>query len=152
MNMRASPLFLALVAWMSSQALAQSQPPVPPPTYDAGALMRQTEQMLRPSGAQLPRRESLPPAMPINETTALEVKRIKFVGNKHLATEQLQAVAAPFENRTLRQNDLLHLTHALTEAYRQTGWVVNAYVPRQSLASGDLTLQVIETVPPANTP
>jgi len=141
---RSSPLTV-LIALISSHAFAQTLP-------DAGSLMRQTEQMLRPNPMNAPRRDLLPPAMPISDSTVLEVKRIKFLGNKHLSTEQLQAVAMPFENRTLRQSDLLHLSHAVSEAYRQTGWVVNAYVPKQSLASGDLTLQVIETVPPSNAP
>jgi hemolysin activation/secretion protein len=142
---RTSSSLTLLAAWFCSHAFAQTLP-------DAGALMRQTEQMMRPSMVNTPRRESLPPAMTINDSTAIEVKRIKFVGNKHLSTEQLQGVAAPFENRTLRQGELLQLSHALTEAYRQTGWVVNVYVPRQSLANGDLTLQIIETVPPTTTP
>ena len=138
---------------MSSQALAQTSPPKPPPpTYDAGALMRQTEQMMRPSMGTSSRREALPPAMAISDITVIEVKRINFLGNKHLSTDQLQTVAAAFENRTLRQGDLMQLTHAVSQAYRQTGWVVNVYVPRQSLAKGDLTLQVIETVPPTTTP
>jgi hemolysin activation/secretion protein len=144
--MRCTSSFLIfLVAWICSHATAQTVP-------DAGALMRQTEQMLRPSMGTSPRREALPPAMSINDTTVIEVKRIKFVGNKYLTADQLQTVVAPYEYRTLRQGDLMQLTHAVSEAYRQIGWVVNAYVPRQSLAHGDLTLQVIETVPPTTTP
>jgi hemolysin activation/secretion protein len=90
--------------------------------------------------------------MTIAENTVIEVKRIQFAGNQHLRTDQLQTLAAPFENRRLGATDLMHLTHAVTEAYRQTGWVVNVYVPRQRLSGGDLTLQVIETVPPTRTP
>jgi hemolysin activation/secretion protein len=151
--MRASPLLLTLLGWMSSQALAQTPPSIPPPpTYDAGALMRQTEQLMRPNPAHGVRREAMPPAMTIAENTVIEVKRIQFAGNQHLRTDQLQTLAAPFENRRLGATDLMHLTHAVTEAYRQTGWVVNVYVPRQRLSGGDLTLQVIETVPPTRAP
>lgn len=144
--LRIFPLGFALIAGISSQALAQTPPP---PTYDAGALMRQTEQMLRPNTANKPQREALAPPMVITETTQIEVKRIKFLGNRHLISDQLQTLAAPFENRTLGATDLMHLTHAVSEAYRQTGWVVNVYVPRQRLSGGDLTLQVIETLPPS---
>lgn len=148
--MRVSPLLLTMLAWTSSHALAQTPPQ--PPTYDAGALMRQTEQLLRPNAAYSPRREALPPPMDIHERTQIEVKRIKFLGSKHLSTDQLQAIAGPFENRSLGQADLLHLTHAVSEAYRQTGWVVNVYVPRQRLSGGDLSLQVVESMPPTVTP
>lgn len=134
----------ALWVVMGSPALAQTRP-------DAGALMRQTEQLLRPNAAWTPHRESLPPAMDIHEHTQIEVKRIQFFGNQQLSTEQLQAIAGPFEHRILNQADLLHLTHAVSEAYRQTGWVVNVYVPRQRSSGGDLRLQVVETVPPAVT-
>ena len=139
-----SPLAV-VVGLMCSQASAQTLP-------DAGSLMRQTEQMLRLNSPNTPRREALPQAMAINENTLIEVKRIKFSGNKQLTTEQLHQIAAPFEHRSLRQSDLMQLNHAVSEAYRQTGWVVNVYVPRQKLPTDDLTVQVIETIPPLTTP
>ncbi len=145
MTLRRISSLAVLCGLICSQAWAQSPP-------DAGSLMRQTEQMLRLNVPNSPRREALPLAMPVDENTRLEVKRIHFSGNKQLGTEQLQKIVAPFEHRTLRQNDLMQLSHAVSDAYRQTGWVVNVYVPRQNMASGDLTLQVIETIPPLTTP
>jgi len=151
--MRRSILLLALMACLSGHALAQTQPQnPPPPIYDAGDLIRQTEHLMRPNAAYSPRRQAMPPPMTISDSTSIEVKRIKFLGHQHLTSDQLQGIAAPFENRTLGATDLMHLTHAVSEAYRQTGWVVNVYVPRQRLSAGDLTLQVIESMPPTRAP
>lgn len=135
--------FAALTLVLSLSAGAQYTP-------DAGALMRQIEQNSQQSQSQqaAQKRESLPPAMVLGEDTLLTVQRFQFKGNKRLTSEQLQAVAAPFLNRPLNPQALQHLTHAVSEAYRQNGWVVQAYIPRQDLKNGDLTVQVIESIPP----
>jgi hemolysin activation/secretion protein len=134
--------FALLVSFIST-AQAQYVP-------DAGSLMRQTEQMLRQEQLQRQqlKREVLPPAMVINSDTRITVERFQFKGNKLLKADQLQAVAAPFSNRPLNQHDLQQLTHAIAEAYRQTGWIVQAYIPSQDLKNGEMTVQVVETIPP----
>lgn len=114
--------------------------------------MRQTEQMLRANPANTPRREALPPPLVIDASTSVAVKRIQFAGYKFLSLDKLQQVATPFEGRTLDANDLQHLTYAVSQAYREVGWVVQAYVPRQPLESGDLRVQIIESVPPSSKP
>lgn len=118
---------------------------------DAGALMRQTEQTLKFEHMQrnAQRRESLPPAMVLNEATQVTATHIKFVGAKRLSEAQLQAVVQPYLGRTLNQHDLQHLTDAVSQAYRHTGWLVQAYIPRQDLASPELLVQVIESIPPS---
>ena len=138
------PTLVAVLALLfSASAGAQTMP-------DAGALMRQSEQMFKQSQQQhaLPQRASLPPEMVLNETTVVTAQRFKFNGNQQLTAGELQAVAAPFANRPLNQHDLQQLTHAVSEAYRKTDWVVQAYIPRQNLAGPELTVQVIESIPP----
>jgi len=138
---------VAMLALLCSSAWAQNIP-------DAGSLMRQTEQMLRQNQMQLnaQRREALPPSMAFADSTVITVKHFKFVGNKLLSTDQLRAVTAPFSNRPLTPHDLQQLTDAVSEAYRQIGWVVRAYIPRQDLSGEEMTLQVIETIPPSTLP
>jgi hemolysin activation/secretion protein len=137
------PTFAAMVLLIGVGASAQTIP-------DAGALMRQTEQNIRfgqmQQASQL--RESLPPAMVMNDATLVTPQRFEFNGNKRLSTAQLQQVALPFANRALNQHDLQQLTHAVTEAYRQSGWLVQVYIPRQTLSPSVLTIQVIESIPP----
>jgi hemolysin activation/secretion protein len=145
--MRYTPSAMAVLAMLCSNVGAQNIP-------DAGALMRQTEQMMRQEQMQrnVDRRDALPPAMVLSEATLVTAQRFKFNGNKLFTAEQLQAVVASFANRPLNQNDLQHLTHVVTEAYRQIGWVVQAYIPRQSLTGVELTVQVMETIPPSKAP
>ena len=135
---------VVLVCQLSVGAWAQTMP-------DAGALMRQSEQMYRQSQMQRtqPQRASLPAEMVLNETTLITAQRVKFNGNQLLTEGQLNAVAAPFVNRPLKELDLQQLTHAVSEAYREAGWLVQAYIPRQSLTGGELTVQVIESIPPS---
>ena len=135
---------IVLVFQLSVGAWAQTMP-------DAGALMRQSEQMFKQSQMQRtpPPRATLPAEMVINETTLITAQRVKFNGNQLLTEGQLQAVAVPFVNRPLKELDLQQLTHAVSEAYREAGWLVQAYIPNQSLTGGALTVQVIESIPPS---
>ena len=139
------PTLVAVLALLFSvSAGAQTVP-------DAGALMRQSEQMFKQSQRQrvVPQRASLPPEMVLNEATVVTAQRFQFNGNQQLTAGQLQAVVAPFANRALNQHDLQQLTHAVSEAYRRTGWVVQVYIPRQSLTGVVLVVQVIESIPPS---
>jgi hemolysin activation/secretion protein len=142
--MRHTQLALFICTALSSGANAQTIP-------DAGSLLRQIEQNTRQSQMQLnwQKRDALPPAMVIHADTLIRVQRFKFSGNKILPEEQLQAVAAPFADRSLNSTDLQQLTRAISEAYHQTGWLVQAYIPRQALNPQELTIQVIETIPPS---
>lgn len=142
--MRQSQATFAIMALLlCARAAAQNLP-------DAGTLMRQIEQNTRHSQLQqaMSRRDVLPPAMVFSEDTLVQAQRFKFNGAKLMSNEQLQAVAAPFANRPLMQQDLQHLTHEITEAYRRIGWLVQAYIPRQDLKSDELIVQVIEFIPP----
>lgn len=141
--MRYSRQFLAILATFCTTTWAQHIP-------DAGALMRQTEQTFRPDLLQRSKVKpaSLPPEMVLNESTSVTVQRFVFQGNKLLTSDQLRDVTAPFVNRPLNQHDLQQLTYAVTETYRQIGWLVQAYIPRQDFKNAEMTLQVIESIPP----
>jgi hemolysin activation/secretion protein len=146
--MRRTSFFAAVFAISAGCSIAQQQPQLP--TYDAGALMRQTEQNIRQTQLQqaAKQRATLAPAAVLTESTVVTAERFKFNGNQRLSTEQLQAVAAPFANRSLNQQDLQHLTDAVSQEYRKTGWLVRAYIPSQNLAGPELTVQVVESIPP----
>lgn len=141
------PIGLAVLV-MCCAANAQ---PIPNPAIpDAGALMRQAEQNSRQAQLQqaAQQRQLLPPAALLTETTVVTVQRFKFMGYKRLSHEQLQAVVAPFANQALNSHDLQQLTEAVIQEYRKAGWLVQAYIPRQNLSGPELTLQVIESIPP----
>jgi hemolysin activation/secretion protein len=142
--MRSPANLAALALFLAASLGAQTMP-------DAGALMRQSEQMFKQSQQQRiqPQRASLPPEMVMTDATVVTAQRFKFNGNQLLTAGQLQAVAVPFANRPLQQHDLQQLTYAVSEAYRHTGWLVQVYIPRQSLTGAELTVQVIESIPPS---
>lgn len=142
--MRHTPSIAALFVLFSLNAEAQNIP-------DAGSLMRQTEQNIRFTQNQrnMPTREALPPEAVFSDATSVTVQGFKFNGNRLLSDTQLRTATQSFANRALNANDLQHLTDAVTEAYRKTGWVVQAYIPRQDLSGRELTLQIIETIPPS---
>jgi hemolysin activation/secretion protein len=136
--------FVIPVVFAFNAAAQQNQP-----TYDAGALMRQTEQMMRQNQLQqaAQKRAALPPAAVFNETTSIQVERFKFNGNRLLTTAQLQTLVASFANRALNQHDLERLTETISDAYRQLGWLVQVYIPKQDLSGSELTVQVVESLP-----
>lgn len=141
--MRLMRLIAAMATLFSALASAQTIP-------DAGALMKQTEQNIRYSEMQrnARMREALPPEAEFTEQTAVEVRRFKFNGYSRLSEDRLQRAVSSFKNRPLNQRDLQHVTEAVTEAYRENGWLVEAYIPRQDLSARELTIQVIESIPP----
>lgn len=152
--MRKTLSALAVLAFVgiSVHAQAPGYDPKQIPTYDAGALIRQSEQLFQQSQQQQrlqAQRSSLPPAMALNDSTSITAQRFEFNGNKLLSSDQLQQLAAPFANRPLNQHDLQQLIYAVTEAYRQTGWLVQAYIPRQPMTGAMLAVQIIETIPPS---
>jgi hemolysin activation/secretion protein len=137
--------YLAASLLTVSNAAAQT-----PPVFDAGALMRQNEQSIQAQQQQMAvsKRVLLPPAAVLSDTTVVKPDRFKFLGNQRLSNEQLQAVTVPFANRTLNKHDLLYLTDAVVQEYRKAGWLVRAYIPQQNLAGPELSIQVVESIPP----
>jgi hemolysin activation/secretion protein len=139
-----SPFNLAALAlFLAASSGAQTMP-------DAGALMRQSEQMFKQSQQQRiqPQRAALPPELVVSDATVVSAQRFKFTGNQLLTAGQLEAAVMPFANRPLNAHDLRQLTYAVIEAYRQSGWLVQAYIPRQTLTGIELTVQVVESFPP----
>lgn len=120
------------------------------PTMDAGALLRQADQSRLSAQNQraLSQLTPLAPPMVLGDQQTLSVKHFKFEGTRLMAPEALQAAVAQFANRALAQADLDNIVSAVVDAYRQNGWVVRAYVPKQPLPTDTLTLQVLETIPP----
>ena len=140
--MRLTPVTIVVFALVCVPAAAQTIP-------DAGALMRQNEQMFRQQQLQrnAQRRESFPPAMVLNDSTQVTAQRIKFLGANLLPNEQLQAAVQPFLNRPLNPHELQHLTETVEQTYRRSGWLVRVYIPQQDLSQTDLNIQILENMP-----
>jgi len=134
-------LRVLLSSCIAASALAQTAP-------DAGALLRQTERDLPPQTP--PATVKSPAAAPAQTTQAgaatVTVSRFKFSGNVLLSEAQLDAVVAPFLNQPLTFAQLQQVTSEVAAAYRAQGWLVRAYLPKQEIENGVVTVQIIEAV------
>ena len=123
-------------------AVGAAQAQVP----DAGALQQQID---KTRGAGLPQAGTQPPpaAPALPDDTAgprVVVERFRFVGNSVLGSAELEAALAQFKGRSLSFGELQRAALAVSGAYRQAGWVARAYLPRQELEDGIVTIQVVE--------
>lgn len=115
---------------------------------DAGALMRQTEQSLRAQRVQ-PSRDLLAPPLVLEASAHITVRQFKFLGVNRLKPEVVEKALQGFANQPLGREELDKLSGTVIQAYRDAGWVVHAYVPKQPLPTEVLIIQILETVPPA---
>lgn len=141
--MKRSPVavavFSATVA-LATPAQAQTAP-------DAGALRQQIERQRVP--ALPPKAAATAPApAPLSSLPAVTVtlKSIRFVGNTRLTSEQLGPVVQRYLNQPQTFSQLQQAAVDITDAYRAAGWLVRAYLPKQDLGGGELTIQIIEAV------
>lgn len=78
-------------------------------------------------------------------TVRVFVRDVHVVGNTVFSDAEIAQVTAPFKNRTLMTEDLERLRLALTLLYINKGYLTSgAIIPDQDVASGVITVQVIE--------
>jgi len=114
---------------------------------DAGVLRQQIESQLPPL---LPADEK-PRFAPPQEYQAgpglvITVKQFRFAGNTLLTAEQLAPAVEAYINRSLDFAGLQGVAAAVSEAYRSAGWLVRAYLPRQEISDGVVTLHIVESI------
>jgi hemolysin activation/secretion protein len=129
-----------LAAWPVLPVLAQSTP-------NAGSLLQQMQRDSTPrlpARADPPRAAEPPEEWPRAAGVKLRVTAFRFAGNTLLADAELQRTVAPWLNQTLDLNELRKAAGAVAQAYRAAGWVVRAYLPRQDVTDGMITIQIIE--------
>jgi len=147
MSRTAHPRFTLLAG--AALALCATAAHAAGPSIDAGALLRQTEQDLKaPSKASpaRPTRKATPsPAAKPTDTT-VRVSRFQFAGNTLLGQEALSQAVSSFTDRPLALPQLKEAADAITTAYREAGWTVRAFLPKQEINGGVVTIQIVETV------
>lgn len=141
MKSKNSCIVLAATVFFSMvPALAQ----VPP---DAGSLRQELER----------RREQVEPQTPaptaVTETPAatataagqtVTVDAFQFSGNNLLSGEKLAAALQGYLRRPLTFAELQSAVSAVSDAYRESGWIVRAYLPLQEIKDGVVTIAVVE--------
>jgi len=132
---------MAALLTMSIIASAQAQ-------GDAGTFRQQIEQGQTPDLPRkvLPAKPQEPAQLKALEGTTVTVKTFHFAGNTLLSEGQLALVAATYLNRPLNLAELNKAAAAVADAYRRAGWVVRAYLPKQDIQDGSVTIQIVEAV------
>jgi hemolysin activation/secretion protein len=115
---------------------------------DAGSLLQQIQP--KSSKGALPndfvRPKIAPPPEEMQEKSGISiaVRQFQFVGNSLLTEARLSEVVKPWVGKTLDFNELKRVTQAVAQTYRDAGWVVRAYLPKQDITDGVVTIQIVE--------
>jgi len=118
------------------------------PNVDAGSLLRQVEQELKTAkpAAKRARRKAVPIVAAKPTEATVQVNRFAFAGNTLITSETLSSALESFTHRPLTLAQLKEAADAITNTYREAGWTVRAYVPKQEISNGVVTLQIVEAV------
>ena len=113
---------------------------------DAGALQQQIDQARQsPLPPPKPQRlESPPPALERLAGPSVTVSAFRFEGNSVLGQAELAAALQGYVQRPLSFAELQAATNAVGNAYREAGAIARAYLPRQDIEAGVVTIAVIE--------
>ncbi len=80
-------------------------------------------------------------------TERFEIRRFVVAGNTLLTEDQVQAAVAPFTGQGRVYGDIQQALEALENLYRSAGYTaVQVHVPEQELSSGEVRIDVVETV------
>lgn len=124
---------------LSLGASALAAPP------DAGALQQQMQQethRLPGPGAREERPSAAPKPKPDGVT--LKVRRFQLKGNTLVSSDKLTPVLAPFLDTPLDFAGLQAAAAAVSQAYRDAGWVANAFLPMQDIKDGQVIIEILE--------
>jgi len=138
------PITLVIMAaLLAVPPVVQAQTP-----GDAGTFRQQIEQGQTPALPRkvLPERPLEPAPLKAQQGTTVTVKTFRFAGNTLLSEEQLTPAVAQYLNRPLNLAELNKAAAAVADAYRRAGWVVRAYLPKQDIQDGSVTIQIVEAV------
>lgn len=133
----------SLLVLLGAAGLAQAQV-----TPDAGSLLQQIEKNRPPPLPQKSPQDLQPAPAPLQNLpgVAVTVTEFRFQGNRLIGSDVLRQAVAPFVGRPLTFQELQNAALAVADAYRQQGWIVRAYLPRQEIDGGIVTIQIVEAL------
>lgn len=133
-----------LVSMLSMAATGVAAQTVP----DAGALMKQYEQLQRPLPSVLPPAEAETERRELKPTgpgMTVRVNRVRFSGATDLVPEaELQALVADALGKELDFPALQQLADRVTDFLKSRGWfLARAYLPRQDVTEGNIEIAIL---------
>jgi hemolysin activation/secretion protein len=136
-------LTLSAVSFAAFPVLAQTPP-------NAGTLLEQPRQLPTlpsPGGAPAVVLPPAPAAAPYDASVRVTPTAFRIEGNTLFSDAQLQAVVAPYLDKSTDMGGLLEAAAAIRRFYRDRGYLLTeAYLPQQqfSASGGTVTIQVLE--------
>ena len=113
---------------------------------DAGALRQQLDNERKPAlpqrAAPLQAADKEPLTLP--EGATITVDAFRFEGNTLIDAGRLQPLVQGYTGHPIHFADLQRATQAVAAAYREAGWIVQAWLPRQDVTEGTVTIRVVE--------
>jgi len=144
---RLSAAVLLCGALGSSATLAQTVPPVLPPSLDPNRLEQRFDRPPTPQSLpeiEMPAPERAPPPKDAERIT-LTLNELQVVGASVYDTAELSALWRDLLNRPVTLADLYGVRDAITAKYRNDGYVLSqAVVPAQRIRNGVVRLEVVE--------
>jgi hemolysin activation/secretion protein len=117
------------------------------PNVDSGSLLNQSEQEFKLPKSYNKAKPSLatPSESKASTGPTVFIKEFTFIGNSLLSPEILNGVVASYINRELTLTQIKEVADLVAGAYRNAGWTVRVYVPKQEILDGTVAIQVIES-------
>lgn len=143
MPMSRVPPYLIPLCWLALLSSSHAQNLQVP---DAGTFRQWVDQQRGMSMPSAPAAKAPAPApvkTPTSEPTVF-VKEWAFEGNRLMSREALGLAVTAFTGQSLSFNDLKTVSDAVTQAYRDAGWLVQVNLPKQDVTAGRITLQIVE--------
>jgi len=140
MNIKA-PQQWAMLAVFSTFGAAQAAP-------NAGQLLQQieTERTLQQRAQVLPKIEAEQQTLVPTGDVEITVNSFQFTGNTLIHSDELSLVVARYLNQPLDFIGLQKVSSVIADYYRKLGWVVRAYLPKQDVTDGIVTIHIVEAV------
>ena len=115
----------------------------------AGQLLQQNRELepmppVLPDATREPAPVELKPLAPKPDQLTFVVKQFVFVGNSKVSGAELQTIVADLIGKPITFDDLKRATDAITEYYREQGWLVRVLLPQQDITDGTVTLRIVE--------
>lgn len=115
----------------------------------AGQLLQQNRELepqppILPDATRAPAPIEYKPLTPKPGQLSFVVKQFVFVGNSKISSDDLQPMVADFLGKPITFDDLKLVTDAITEYYREHGWLARVILPQQDITEGTVTIRIIE--------
>jgi hemolysin activation/secretion protein len=112
---------------------------------EAGSTYKQIEQGLRlPMPSLSEEKKAEEPKEANNSVLSVSVTKFNVLGNTLLSQLQIDEVLNPYVGKSLTFDDLQKVVQILIEQYKQSDWIVRAYLPKQEVGNGEIVIQVVE--------